>query len=237
MNIEPNMSIAESFSKYFSVELADTEEQKRQVYSVRYRVYCEEFQYEATDCFPDQLEYDEYDQYSKHCLIRHKQTGRPAGCVRLVPAINIKELTPLPLEKYCMESLDKNLIDNLMLEREQQCEISRLAVDVDFRRRTGETLTRFGEVNGLEFSPQEQRTFSLIAIACFLSATVLTEMENRTSVFAMMEPFLPRMMARSGINFQKVGRDMNYHGVRAPYFITTQSALTNMKADLRELYQ
>ena len=52
----------------------------------------------------------------------------------------------------------------------------------------------------------------------------------------MMEPFLPRMLKRSGIEFERAGADIDYHGLRAPYFITTQSAVDNMRADLRELY-
>jgi len=237
MNHEPNLSLVESFSRYFSVELATSEAQKQEVYGVRYRVYCEEFKYEAVDLFPDKLEVDEYDEYSRHCLIKHRETGRPAGCVRLVPALDSRDKAPMPLEKYCGSSLDQALIDSLKLERQTLCEISRLAVDGAFRRRTGETLTRFGEITGLHFSPQEQRTFSLIAVACFLAATVLTEIDKRTNVFAMMEPFLPRMMHRSGIDFHRVGKDIDYHGIRAPYFITTQSALDNMHPDLLELYQ
>jgi len=236
MNNELKLSLAESFDRYFKIEMAVSETQKRLVYGIRYRVYCEEFKYEAVDLFPNKLEEDEYDQESRHCLIIHRGSGLPAGCVRLVPATGPSDIAPLPLEKYCRSSLDYEFIDRINLDRSTVCEISRLAVDTAFRRRTGETLTRFGEINGLYVSAQEQRTFSLIAVACFLAATALTEIDNRTNVFAMMEPFLPRMMHRSGIDFQRVGTEMDYHGIRAPYFITTQSALNNMHRDLFELY-
>jgi N-acyl amino acid synthase of PEP-CTERM/exosortase system len=76
----------------------------------------------------------------------------------------------------------------------------------------------------------------MIAIACFLASTALTDIVGRTNVFAMMEPFLPRLLKRSGIVFQRAGADIDYHGLRAPYFITTQSALENMRPDLKELY-
>lgn len=237
MDVGSGQSLVEGFSRYFSVSLAASATQKNQVFNIRYRVYCEEFKYESIDHFSDQLEIDDYDQYSKHCLITHLETGMPAGCVRLVPAAGERDEAPLPFEKYCGSSLDNAFVDSMALERQTVCEISRLAVDGAFRRRAGESLTRFGEINGLHISPQEQRTFSLIAVACFLAATVLTERENRTNVFAMMEPFLPRLMHRSGIDFRRVGKDIDYHGIRAPYFITTQSALTNMHGDLRELYQ
>ena len=91
-----------NFQNYFSVEIAKTEEQKSQVYSIRYQVYCDEFGYESVDAFPDQEEKDEYDDFSLHCLIRHKKSGLPAACVRLVPAFDNKNrLIPLPLELHC----------------------------------------------------------------------------------------------------------------------------------------
>lgn len=234
MNTE--LKLTENFRRYFKVQLADSDALREEVYRVRYRVYCEEFKYESVDLFPDHMEKDEYDQDSVHCLIVHRSSGMSAGCVRLVPALGATDVAPLPLERYCSLSLDHDYIDQLNLDRSTVCEISRLAVDGAFRRRAGETLTRFGEISGLCVSAQEHRTFSLIAVSCFLAATALTEIDNRPNVFAMMEPFLPRMMHRSGIDFHRVGKDVDYHGIRAPYFITTQSALENIHKDLLELY-
>ncbi len=218
------------------MDLVTTKQQALEVYGVRYRVYCEEFNYEAIDKFPDKIEMDEYDEQSLHCLIVHKASGTAAGCVRLVPVCAHQEKGLLPLEKFCQHSLDQALIEQMHLVRDTQCEISRLAVDGAFRRRPGEQATRFGEIDFIECSQQEQRTFSLIAVTAFLAATALTELTQKTNVFAMMEPFLPRLMKRSGIVFQKVGSDMNYHGIRAPYFIKTQSALEHMRTDLKDLY-
>ncbi len=233
---DSRLALVENFERYFRVELAQTAQQKHEIYAVRYRVYCEEFQYLSLDKFDQSLEYDAYDQYAQLCLIRHLETQLVAGCVRLVPTFDECAIDPLPFEKYCGSSLDNAFIASLRLERPSICEISRLAVDRVFRKRSGETLTRFGELNAFQFSPQEQRTFSLIAVACFLSATFLTESSCRTNVFAMMEPFLPRMLQHSGIFFQRAGRDIDYHGIRAPYFITTQSVLNNIHPELRELY-
>lgn len=228
-------SLAEKFLEYFQVELASSAVDKSAVYQLRYRVYCEEFRYEASDSFPDRAESDEYDDYSLHCLIRHKSSGRAAGCVRLVPA-EPSAAEPLPFEKYCSQSIDGSFIDKVNPERKNMCEISRLAVDGAFRRRSGEAATRFGEVGALDCSAAEKRSFSLIAIAGFLASTALTDLSGRNDVFAMMEPFLPRLMKRSGIVFQVAGSTIQYHGERALYYIKTQSALDNMAPELRELY-
>jgi N-acyl amino acid synthase of PEP-CTERM/exosortase system len=236
-----SMTQAESFKQYFRVEFASTQSQKKQVYGIRYNVYCKEFEYELIDQFTEELEFDDYDKDSLHCLITHRKTAIPAACVRLVPTqvtnnelpVSNEEL--LPFEKYCSSSLDNELVKSWQLERHTVCEISRLAVDGAFRKRPGELLTRFGKVT-TQISQHEQRTFMLIAVAAFLASTALTELTERTNVFAMMEPFLPRLLKRSGINFQRVGKDMDYHGIRAPYFIKTQSALDNMRPELLDLY-
>jgi N-acyl amino acid synthase of PEP-CTERM/exosortase system len=228
--------LSENFLRYFDVAFAGTEKLKSDVYSIRYNVYCEEFGYEPSDAFPDHEEKDEFDQNSLHALVTHKASGLPAGCVRMVNPTGPGGVDLLPFEKNCAQSLDKAFIESLDIDRNVMCEISRLAVDGTFRRRAGERITRYGEVEGLDCTQQERRTFSVIAVACFLAATALTDISRRTSVFAMMEPFLPRLLKRSGIEFHRSGEDIDYHGLRAPYFITTQSAVDNMRPDLKELY-
>ena len=228
--------LSENFLRYFDVAFAATEAQKKEVYGIRYSVYCDEFGYEPAHLFPEHEEKDTFDETSLHALVTHRASGLPAGCVRLVSPNGPGGSDLLPFETNCAESLDQAFLQSLDLDRSTVCEISRLAVDGPFRRRPGERGTRFGEVEGLDCSQQERRTFSMIAVACFLAATALTEIAGQTNVFAMMEPFLPRLLKRSGINFRRAGQDIDYHGLRAPYFNTTQSALENMRPDLKELY-
>ena len=56
-------SIAQSFNRYFSVQLVDSGEMLAQVQRIRYSVYCEEFGYENPHQFPDGREVDQYDSY------------------------------------------------------------------------------------------------------------------------------------------------------------------------------
>lgn len=234
--VDKSSSLIEDFSHYFRIELVSSEQRAKEAYGVRYRVYCEEFKYEATDVFPDQLETDEFDEQSLHILVIHKATDRAAGCVRIVPVCKDIENGLLPFEKFCRQCLNNELIDSFQLHRDTKCEISRLAVDGAFRRRPGEKATRFGEMDSIDCTKQEQRTFSLIAVAGLLAATAVTELTHKNNAFAMMEPFLPRLLKRSGIIFERVGDDMDYHGIRAPYFITTQSMLENIRPDLKAMY-
>lgn len=230
-------SPADAFDAYFSVDLATTAQARAQVFGIRYRVYCEEFGYEDRSAFPDQQEQDKYDPVSLHCLITHRASDTPAGCVRLVPA-TAPGLGQLPLEEHCADSLDRELLDSLALDRGKMCEISRLAVDGMFRRRAGESMSRFGASKALDVSHQEERSFSLISVAAFLAATALTDLSGRHNVLAMMEPFLPRMLERSGIHFRRIGADVDYHGLRAPYLGRTyQDGLATMRPELKQMYQ
>mgnify|MGYP003380787559 CR=1 FL=1 len=233
---EQEHTLAENFLRYFDITFAATARQKSEVFGIRYSVYCDEFKYEPAHLFPNHEEKDEFDDASLHALVLHKASGIPAGCVRLVVPDAEQGRADLPFEKNCSNSLDEEFIAGLNIDRSTVCEISRLAVDGAFRRREGEKITRFGEVEGLDCTHQERRTFSLIAVACFLASTAMTDITGRTNVFAMMEPFLPRLLKRSGIAFKRAGQDIDYHGLRAPYFITTQSAVDNMRPDLKELY-
>ena len=231
----PVETLVESFQRYFSVSLALTPAQKSDVYKVRYRVYCEEFGYEPIDEFPDHEEFDQFDDNSLHCLISHKSTQLPAGCVRLVSTGDDNK-GKLPLEIYCAESLNVGAMDKFDAKRHTISEVSRLAVDRSFRRRATESKTRFGGADSIDCSRRERRTFSLISVSAFLAVTALTELTGRTNAFAMMEPFLPKLLLRSGITMTKIGRDIDYHGNRAPYFTTTESAVMGMAPELKELY-
>jgi len=233
MGLDKKKSIVEDFQEYFDVELATTPEQMAKVFRIRYRVYCEEFGYEEADSFPDHLETDEFDVQSIHCLINHRLSGMPAACVRVV---EVNHDTQMPMERFCGKSLDAKLFNHRAANRASICEFSRLAVDGAFRRRAGEHASRFGEISSMDCTKRELRTFSLIAIAAFVSAFAVSQHIGRTHVFAMMEPFLPRLLKRSGVVVSRVGEDIDYHGLRAPYFITSGDAVNGMPPELRDLY-
>lgn len=229
--------LVEDFRRFFTVGVVTSEAQRQEIHRLRYRVYCEELRYEDASAFPDRLESDEFDVRSLHCAVIHRRSGIAAGCVRLVFAPDGPQFTPLPIEKHCAHALDPAAAGMMKHNRDSICEISRLAVDVRFRRRPGEAYSRLGErFSSLDIGHQEQRTFSLVAIAAFMAATALTELTGFHNIFAMMEACLPRMLARSGLYFDLAGQEIDYHGRRAPYFITTASALDGMAPELREFY-
>ena len=226
----------ENFQEYFSVRLAVTSLYRQETYRVRYRVYCEEFGYEPTERFPNHMETDGFDAISTHCLITHLASGMPAGCVRMCPATVNGLPQPLPYDQCCADSLDLEAMARYPAPRDMMCEASRFAVDGAFRRRSGESLTRFGEIASLDLAEMERRTFPLISVALMLAGTAMAELMGRPYMFAVMEPFLPRLLKRSGMIFHRMGRDLDHHGIRAVYLNDTREFVRDMEGEFRHLY-
>ncbi len=219
------------FQRYFSVEVVNGPLALEEVLRVRYNVYCKEFGYEPIENFPDGMEHDEYDIASAHCLVRHRRTGRVAGCVRVIPA---EGGGLLPFMTHCPESIDPLVLNSLRLDPSLMCEVSRLAVDTPFRR-----LLREGSSEGLdlgEICPDEQQAFSLIAVAAFYGAAALCGVMGRLDTISMMEPMLPRLLRRTGIHARKLGPDVEYHGRRGAYYIDQRRFPLCLPPEFKGLY-
>lgn len=233
--VNPEMSsLFMDFAQYFELSLALTEEQKKAVYAIRYSVYCEEFGYEDTEAFRDGMETDSFDDHSIHCLVTHKASNRPAGCVRLV---TVDQNSLMPMEDHCGDALDVEFFSQFANRRDRMSEISRLAVDGPFRRRRGESETRFGNTNSLHFEAREKRTFSLIAVSLFLAAAAVADLMRRKDTFSIMEPFLPNILRRTGIVVKRVGEDFDFRGTRAPYYLNIDEAVRGCPDELRLCYE
>jgi len=231
------LSAISEFSKYFSVSLATTPEERMSAYRIRYRVYCEEFKYFSPDScsISDPIECDEFDSRSLHCLVTHKNSGIVAGCVRVVTTQSSMYEDPLPLEKYCSEGLPLEALELLNHDRKSMGEISRLAVDPQFRRSRGAP-SQLLDADGASFSPEEKRVFSAIALAGLMAAAAISELMDKTTIFAMMDPALPRLLRASGMSPSRIGREVNYYGPRTPYCITAQSFHEDISPELRSFY-
>jgi hypothetical protein len=56
-------------------------------------------------------------------------------------------------------------------------------------------------------------------------------------MFGLMEPFMPRLLKRSGLFFHRLGRNMDYHGLRAVCHTDTRRFVGDaMPVELRGLY-
>lgn len=206
---------------------------KNESYKIRHNVYCEELKFE--DVQNDGLEMDDFDSHSTHCLIRHIPSGDTAGTVRIVRSNNDEQL--LPIEKYCISSIDDNNVHPNDFPRHEICEISRLAVPAQFRKRQTDKFkgSATGVINENVYSERELRCFPFIAVGLYLSAASICFRQGIKHCFVMMEPRLARSLKFVGITFEQVGPVVEYHGKRAPFYISRDLLMSGLSPGFKNM--
>jgi len=111
--------IIQKINKY-EFKLANDFE-KKQAFSLRYVVYCEEIGYLPKERYPNKIEIDEYDSVSKIFVVKKK--GQVIGTIRVVPNHN----NLLPTEKYFNEA--KRITKSM----KKYAEVSRFVVNRNYR--------------------------------------------------------------------------------------------------------
>lgn len=223
-------SLREHFDAHFDVVAVTSPETRREVFRLRYAVYCEELAYEDASIFPDAEERDAFDDDAEFALLRHRATGRAVGCVRLIVNRRTPDLR-FPFEQACAGRLDRTLLDVDSFDRDRAGEISRLAVHQQFRRRKGEAETPDGASGEPDDHFGGSRRYPLIAMGLFLAATALAMNRGLEQVLVMMEPRLARLLGSCGIRFTRIGEVIDYHGRRGPFRITRAELLANLNPD------
>lgn len=239
---ETNHAIEESlfqrFGQAFRFRLAVTEKDRERVFALRHEVFCRELNYNMSEDRRRHLERDIYDASSIHCLVEHEKSGIAAACLRLVipEEDDNSPLYKLPVEIHSKHSLNHDRIQPGNFPRKQLCEVSRLAISRIFRDKESRKEGSPTHIDNDTFSPEETKTFPLIAIGLFLTTYALVGMTGRRHVFAMMEPRLPRLLSLSGFHFTKVGDTIEFHGKRNAFYIDHLRAEQEMHDDLLPLY-
>lgn len=232
VNREVN-SVAKHFSEYLSPVMAESTELRKESYTVRHSVYCEELKFE--DVNEQRIEKDDFDEHSIHCLIQHKPSGQYSGTVRIVRPLQSGQ--QIPIQKYCLNSISPGKINPSDFQPHEICEISRLAVPKEFRRREADQFkgAATGVINHHTYSETELRCFPFIAIGLYLSAASVVIENDIKHTFVMMEPRLARSMRFVGIQFEQIGPTVDYHGKRAPYYINPALLMQNLTPGFRTM--
>lgn len=227
--------IAEHFSQYLRPQIAATSELKHAVYRLRHEVYCEELHFE--DIKENYEEFDEFDERSVHCFVRHLTSQRLAGTVRMIECKDESDL--LPIEQFCNHAFEHETLVPQSFRRESICEISRLAVPAYFRKRAIDQFkgAATGAINETVFSEKELRCFPYIAICLYMAATSMAIQSGRPHGFVMMEPRLARSLSFVGIHFQQIGKLIDFHGPRAPFYIDARKLRNGLSSGYLKLLE
>lgn len=213
-------SLSADFSRTFDLMLADSDALRARVYAVRHRVFCQELGFSMQN--DGALEADTYDAQSLHFLLRHKISNADVGCVRLV--LPLADGGGLPFESFGLRYVDRTLLDWRTLDSKKCCEISRLAVTSQFRRRAGEQTNPEGVGDEEEVDDFMRRRFPFIAVSLYHAVVALILKRGYKSVFMVIEPRLQRHLKRFGLAVQQISPTFDYFGQRAVY-VTTREQL------------
>lgn len=230
------MDLVAPYREYFTITMADTDELRKEVFRLRYDVYCRELGWEDPARFPDRLEKDIYDGVSRHCLLTHRRSGMFAGTVRMVMTHDSALEPPIPLVSHCAGKLFDGPLRPDRLPGGSFGEISRLALRSEFRRRSQENANPEGHGAHLfEWTQDERRRFPHIALGLYLGASAVGLADGASGVYAMMEPRLARHLSFAGICFEQVGEPIEFRGLRAPYYISRRALFKHLSRPLRKL--
>lgn len=239
-----SFDICQHFDKYFALLVADNSVLQQEVYKIRYQVYCQELNYEPPENFPDQMEVDAYDSHSIYCLLKHKPTGIYAGCVRII----IPQNNQLKLQNFVSMSgqedinklafpwqkfTSKMVYPSPEYEWANICEISRLAVRGEFRKRIGDDDIPLGTF--LPDNSGGQRRFPLIAMSLYWAAFCLA-LNLELDVFAIMEPRLARHLRRCGLRYCMVSELFEHHGQRAIFYTRPPEILEYLDSETYDFF-
>ncbi|QTH63104.1 PEP-CTERM/exosortase system-associated acyltransferase [Psychrosphaera ytuae] len=226
--------IARHFAQFLKPVVAYNSFLRDEAFKIRHNVYCEELAFE--ECREDKRETDEADAHSIICLIQHRSTQKYAGTCRVVYSRSEEQL--LPLERYCSEFIDDPELHPSKFARNKICEISRLAVPASFRRRASDKHkgAATGAINENTYSESELRCFPFIAVGLYLCAASVVISKEIDHCYVMMEPRLARSLSFLGIKFKQIGPVVDYHGRRAPYYISPEMLLNSLTPGFKRLF-
>jgi N-acyl amino acid synthase of PEP-CTERM/exosortase system len=227
------LTLSDFFYRHFQVVVANTPELREAAFQVRYRVYCEELKYEDAQVFPDKLEHDAFDSSAIHCLLKHHASGQFIGCIRVLLAGKSESDPTLPFRRF-LQVTDLPF-EHRPLDRFNHCEVSRLAIVGDFRKRKGESEVAYPD----HYSPQldARRMLPSMALGLYLASTAAILELGIDNAFAMMEPRLARHLQRFGLYFRQAGPLVEYHGQRAPYHIIPRNVPPNLHQENHQLFK
>jgi len=221
------------FPRYFEVVEATTPELRHEVFRLRYQVYAQELGWEPTAAGNFSEESDRFDRRAIFVLLRHRESARFIGCLRLVLADPLDPLEAFPFEPLAPAAAEAMQQRHGVLWRKTAAEISRVAVIGEFRRRGREKLSPVSESNGDHPNLSvERRGFPHIAAGLYIGAAALALERDVERVFALMEPRLARRLRAYGILFEQIGPPVEHHGQRIPYRLEGEDFEQGLSDDL-----
>ena len=201
------------YQSLFDVKVAKTDKDIQSVKELRYQVYVNEKKWEPENI--KNIECDHFDDRSIHLIMKFKPTDIPVGTVRLILPNKNKLHRSYPIQTCCCHS---NLLNRHWLQ--QHPELSRFAIPKNIRetcmksREFTAVLSQFGNnIDEMMRSIARGLSFGLIA-----KSAQVGRLYGYDGLSAVLEPSLFRLLQRNGLNIEKLGEVVEFHGQRQPCY-------------------
>jgi len=223
---------ANKFKEHFELAQALTPELEDEVYRLRRRVYVDELGFERPSF--DGREPDEFDEHSRHLLLRSVKTGIAAGCIRLVMARPDQPHLPLPFEKIFAAAGNHRDVRS-SVPRRSIAEISRLTLAREFRRRR--RVEARGDVAHQGFGKPECPSYPYVQLGLYLGAIALARQLGLARLYLLTEPRLLVHFRRIGFPVQKIGGPVEHRGLRVLSTADVVDPVKQLPFFMRPLYK
>ena len=221
------------YDGYFQTGLAETEEERRSVFRLRYEVYCVEHPYEDPSQNPNGMESDTYDDSSLHALLTHRPSGSLVGTARLIIP---RPGCTLPIRDVCHHELI--VVDNPALPRGRTAEISRFAISKNLRRRASDQAKEdTTSVGSFSMGEDPKRIIPNASLGLMQAIVSMAAKTGVTHLCCVMEPTLLRMLRKLGICFEPLGPQVDYHGRRQPCYSFLDAQLARIWLDRPDVWE
>jgi len=219
--------LLDAYNYWYEVASAETKEMVEHAHRIRYKVYCCENKFESSEDHRNNMEIDEYDVRSAHCLLTDRSNNQIVGTVRMIlPDINALD-SSFPVQQFC----SRQLICERKIPLATTAEVSRFAISRVFRYRTLEGI-RAPSV------PVDKEVLEPFITLGLIRGLVQMSLDHGiTDWFAVMEPSLIRLLSRFSIHFKPLGALIEYHGKRQPSHIKVKDMLYDVYRHKYEIWQ
>lgn len=191
----------------------------KEIYRLRYDVYCLERHYLEASDFEEELEMDEYDDCSIH-FAAYTLSNDIVGTVRLVQ--------PAPGQVYPFETHCAAFPEFTYPARENAAEISRLVVKKTHRRRRGDSMEGIsadfmekGSTKSIQPRPTVRRdkrgNSPLLLLGMYRELYRYSRQNGIRYWYAAMERSLARSLEKMGFKFVPIGPQVDYYGPVTPF--------------------
>lgn len=193
-----------------------TPEQRRDVFKLRYQVYCLERGFEPPAQFSDRIETDDFDDRAVHFMTRHRPTQNVLGVTRLVLDAPRGDL-PLPVETHDLPVAREILARLRKSGKVKLAEVSRLAVTRDLSTLCESPAVAVDSQVVRPISPEMSRILPQHVSIGLLALLFRESWElGVTHWVALLDSALMRCYARIGIQCQPIGPAIEHRGRRQP---------------------